>query len=789
MNKKVVWLKSVDLKDISLVGGKNASLGEMLRTLSSKGINVPDGFVVTSLAYKEFMEYNRLFPKIKGILEKININDVESLKNGSKEIQGLVKSGRFPENLKCEIVKFYRELSQRYGVDELPVAVRSSATAEDLPNASFAGQQESFLNIKGSCRVLDAVRKCFASLFTERAISYRETFGFSHFDVAIAVGVQKMVRSDLGSSGVAFSIDTETGFDKVVVVNGSYGLGELVVKGKVTPDEWVVFKPTLLKGFRAVIDKKLGLKDRKLVCSDSGVKEVFVPERERFEFSLSDDEVLLLSKWVVEIEKHYKRPVDVEWAKDGLDGKLYIVQARPETVYGKKKRYAVKIYRLLTPEEKRKVLVKGIAVGRGIAFGKVRIIGSVEEGRNFEEGDILVTDITDPDWEPIMRKASAVVTNRGGRTCHAAIVARELGIPAVVGTQNATEVLKDGDFVTVSCAEGLVGYVYDGKVEYEVKEVDVEKLPPPKIPIFVNVSSPENVFELSFLPFDGVGLAREEFIIANYIGVHPLALINFDSLPESLKEKIEKKTAGYGDKREFYVDRLAYGIGRIGAAFYPKPVILRFSDFKSNEYAKLLGGEFFEPKEENPMIGWRGASRYYSEKFKDAFGLECMAVKKVREDMGLDNVSVMIPFCRTPEEGRKVLNVMREFGLKKGENGLKVYVMCEIPSNVLLGEEFLDIFDGFSIGSNDLTQLVLGVDRDSPLVAYLYDERNSAVKLMVKEAVKVGKRKGKSVGFCGQAPSDYPEFLEFLIEIGIDYVSINPDAIFEVLSLVSDANT
>ncbi len=798
MKRLVVWLEEVGIEDVPLVGGKNASLGEMMKALSPKGINIPEGFVVTSEAYRYFIKYNNLEEKIREILKGLNVNDVDDLHRRGEKVRELIKSGRFPDDLKDLIFKYYRELSEKFNTEAVDVAVRSSATAEDLPNASFAGQQETYLNVKGIENLLNSVKKCFASLFTDRAISYRETFGFDHFKVALAVGVQKMVRSDLASAGVGFSLDTESGFKDVVLVTGSYGLGEMVVKGAVTPDEWLVFKPTLKEGYRAVIEKKLGDKKQKMVYGETEkepVKVVPVPLSDRERFCLTDDEVLTLARWICEIEDYYSEkngrwtPMDVEWAKDGQINRLYIVQARPETVHSRKDYSKVTVYRITEPPEKRreKVLVTGIAVGKKIAEGNVKVLMSVEEADRFNEGDVLVTDMTDPDWEPIMKKASAIVTNRGGRTCHAAIVARELGVPAVVGTGNATEVLKEGQYVTVSCAEGTVGYVYDGHVDYEVEEVDLNKLPKPKTPIMFNVATPENAFDLSFLPNDGVGLAREEFIINNYIGIHPNALIKIDEIKErdgELYEEILRRTKGYSDKKQFYVDKLAFGIGRIAAAFYPKPVIVRFSDFKSNEYANLLGGKYFEPKEENPMLGWRGASRYYSPEFKEAFGLECLAIKKVRDEMGLKNVIVMVPFCRTPEEGKRVLEVMEEFGLRKGENGLKVYVMCEIPSNVILFREFSEYFDGFSIGSNDLTQLTLGVDRDSSLVSHIYDERNEAVKWMVGRAIEEGKRYGRKVGICGQAPSDHPDFAQFLVEKGIDTISINPDSIIDVIRAV-----
>ncbi len=798
MEKLVLWLEEVGIEDVPLVGGKNASLGEMKKHLEPKGVKIPDGFVITANAYRYFIKFNNLEEKIREILKGLDISDIEELHRRGEKIRELIKSGKFPEKLKELIKNYYRELSKKFNTENVDVAVRSSATAEDLPNASFAGQQETYLNVRGIENLLNAVKKCFASLFTDRAISYRENFGFDHFKVALAVGVQKMVRSDLASSGVGFSIDTESGFKNVVLITGSYGLGEMVVKGAVTPDEWLVFKPTLKEGYKAIIEKKLGEKNYKMIYGESEkepVKVVPVPIADREKFCLTDEEVLKLANWICEIEEYYSAkngrwtPMDVEWAKDGEQNQLYIVQARPETVHSRKDYTKLTVYKVVEPikERKKKVLITGIAVGRKIAEGKVKVLMSVEEAERFNEGDVLVTDMTDPDWEPIMKKASAIITNRGGRTCHAAIVARELGVPAVVGTGNATEVLKEGELVTVSCAEGEVGYVYKGKIKYKVEEVDINKLPKPKTPIMFNIATPEGAFDLSFLPNSGVGLAREEFIINNYIGIHPNALIRFEEVKEKAPEiaqEIEKKTKGYKDKKEFYIEKLAFGIGKIAAAFYPKPVIVRFSDFKSNEYANLLGGKLFEPKEENPMLGWRGASRYYSEEFKEAFGLECLAIKKVREEMGLTNVIVMVPFCRTPKEGEKVEKVMEEYGLRRGEKGLKVYVMCEIPSNVILFEEFAKLFDGFSIGSNDLTQLTLGVDRDSSLVSHIYDERNEAVKWMVARAIEKGKETGRKVGICGQAPSDHPDFAQFIVEKGIDTISINPDSLLEVIRAV-----
>ena len=788
----VLWLSDVTIEDIPLVGGKNASLGEMIRNLSPMGINIPDGFVVTSKAYEKFIEFNNLKKKISDILETINYDDVADLHKKAYLIRELIKGGEFPPDLEELIKEYYSKLSEKYGMHAADVAVRSSATAEDLPDASFAGQQETYLNVVGAENVLTAIKKCFASLFTDRAISYRKSFGFDSFSVGIAVGIQKMVRSDLGASGVMFTLDTESGFRDVVVINAIYGLGELIVQGVVTPDEYMVFKPTLMQGYSAIIEKKLGRKDRKMVygAKEERTKIINVALTDQKKFALSDDEILKLARWGIMIEEHYSKkkgkwtPMDIEWAKDGKLGELFIVQARPETVHSRKENKILKIWNILEDEEKRakKRIVSGIAVGDKIATGRVRILYNLEDASDFKEGEILVTDITDPDWEPIMKKASAIITNRGGRTAHAAIVARELGIPAVVGTGNATEILENGMEVTVSCAEGEIGYVYKGRIEYEVEEVNLEDMPKPKTKIMMNIGNPETAFRNSFIPNDGVGLAREEFIIANYIKIHPLALLKFDELKEKDKEladEIENLTFGYDDKAQYFVKKLSYGIAKIAAAFYPNPVIVRFSDFKSNEYANLLGGQYFEPKEENPMLGWRGASRYYSDIYKEAFALECEAILRVRNKMGLTNVKVMVPFCRTPEEGKKVIEVMEEYGLKRGENGLEIYVMAEIPSNIILADHFAEIFDGFSIGSNDLTQLTLGIDRDSGLVAHLYDERNEAVKRLISQLISVAKEKGKKVGICGQAPSDFPEFAQFLVEQGIDSISLNPDSVLK----------
>jgi len=791
--KLVMWLNEVGMEDIELVGGKNASLGEMIKGLSSIGVKIPMGFVVTSKAYHYFIDYNNLRDKIREALAGLDPNNIEDLSRRGLTVRELIKGGQFPEDLKNEIIKAYEELSKMYGQFRVDVAVRSSATAEDLPNASFAGQQDTYLNIKGDETLLSAIRNCFASLFTDRAISYREAFKFDHFAIGLAVGVQKMVRSDLAASGVSFSLDTDSGFRDVVLINASYGLGEMVVQGAVTPDEFLVFKPTLKEGYEAIIEKKLGRKTHKMVYGTDPherTKIVAVSKEDQAKFCLEDHEVLKLARWVMAIEEYYTNkygkwtPMDVEWAKDGELNELFVVQARPETIHSRKDHSKLITYKITEPYEERikKRILEGIAVGDKVAFGKVRILHDLEDAKEFQAGEVLVTDMTDPDWEPIMKKAAAIVTNKGGRTCHAAIVARELGVPAVVGAGNATEVLENGREVTVSCAEGERGYVYEGKIEFEVEEFDLKDLPKTKTPIMMNVASPEGAFDLSFLPNAGVGLAREEFIINNYISIHPLALIKFDEIKQKdpeLAEIIEDKTFGYENKEEYYVKKLSYGIAKIAAAFYPKPVIVRFSDFKSNEYANLIGGKYFEPEEENPMIGFRGASRYYSEFFKPAFGLECKAILRVRNKMGLKNVIVMVPFCRTPEEAKKVLEVMEEYGLKKGENGLQVYVMCELPSNVILADQFAEYFDGFSIGSNDLTQLTLGLDRDSALVAHLYDERNEAVKRMISQVIKTAKEKGKKIGICGQGPSDFPDFAQFLVEQGIDTISINPDSIIK----------
>ncbi|MFS8775932.1 phosphoenolpyruvate synthase [Synechococcus sp. W65.1] len=790
----VLSLTEVGLRDIAQVGGKNASLGEMLQQLAPKGIRVPLGFATTAHAYRQFIAAAGLEEKLREIFKDLDIEDVRNLRERGKAARTLILQTPFPPELEQAIAKAYQELCERYGPDT-DVAVRSSATAEDLPDASFAGQQETYLNVHGIKAVLQACHRCFASLFTDRAISYRQIKGFDHFQVALSVGVQKMVRSDLACSGVMFSIDPETGFKDAVLITAAYGLGENVVQGIVNPDEYVVFKPTLQQGRRPILSRKLGSKALKLVYDEEGsrsTKNVPVPESLRRQYALKDDEILELARWACLIEEHYSAlrgrftPMDIEWAKDGITGELFIVQARPETVQSQKAANRLKTYRLTQPQARPEPLVRGRAVGEAIGQGTARVILDVRRLDQFQAGEVLVTEKTDPDWEPIMKKASAIVTNQGGRTCHAAIIARELGIPAIVGCGNATQVLRSGEPITISCAEGEEGRVYPGLLSYEVTEIPLEELPRPRTQLMMNVGNPEKAFGLSEIPCDGVGLARLEFIIANHIQVHPLALVHYE---EAVKEepRLAELTAQYSDKPEYFVDKLAQGVATIAAAFYPKPVIVRLSDFKSNEYAHLLGGARYEPHEENPMIGWRGASRYTDPRYRDGFALECRAMKRVRDEMGLTNVILMIPFCRTPEEGHKVLEEMARHGLVRGENGLQVYVMCELPSNVILADEFCQIFDGFSIGSNDLTQLTLGLDRDSALVAHLFDERHEAVKRMIARVIQTVKSHGRKIGICGQAPSDYPDFARFLVQQGIDSISLNPDSLLKTLLVVAEA--
>ncbi len=785
-NPFILWFEELGIDDVALVGGKNASLGEMYRQLVPRGVDVPPGFAVTAHAYRHFLEATGLKATISELLEGLDTHDIGDLRYRGQKIRQAIVDADFPEELNAAITEAYERLGAGVG-GNMDVAVRSSATAEDLPESSFAGQQESYLNIQGRTPLLHACKMCFASLFTDRAISYRVDRGFEHHKVALSIGVQQMVRSDLASAGVAFSIDTETGFDNAVFINASYGLGESVVKGTVNPDEYYVFKPTLKEGFEPILTKKLGSKEFKLVYAEGGSKStrtVPVSRSERQKFALSDADILQLSRWVAIIEDYYTErhgrpmPMDVEWAKDGHTGELYIVQARPETVQSQRRSDVMETYRLTS--EPGEALVVGRAIGEKVASGPVQRIESIEDIEEFRAGSVLVTNTTDPDWEPVMKKAAAIITDRGGRTSHAAIVSREMGVPAIVGTEDGTEVLDDEHIVTVSCAEGEAGKVYEGELSFEIDRLDLREVERPATKIMMNLANPSEAFRLSLIPNDGVGLAREEFIINSYIGIHPLALLNYDALEDDeFKEAIDERTHHYEDKAEFFVDRLAEGVAMIAAAFYPKEVIVRLSDFKSNEYAALLGGHLFEPVENNPMLGFRGASRYYDERYADAFALECRALKKVRDQMGLRNLKVMVPFCRTVEEGRRVQKVMADHGLVRGENGLEVYVMCEIPSNVILAEKFAEIFDGFSIGSNDLTQLVLGVDRDSEIIAHLFDERDEAVKEMVSEVIERAHRAERKVGICGQAPSDYPEFARFLVEQGIDSISLNPDVVLK----------
>lgn len=786
---------------LNTVGGKNASLGEMIQKLSEREIRVPGGFVVTVHAFELYLQHNELKDKIGHQLEGLDTSDIISLRKKGSIIRNMVADGTFPDDLKDEIVQRYRDLSKSYGNEATDVAVRSSATAEDLPDASFAGQQETFLNVRGSQSLLNSVKSCFASLYNDRAISYRTQRGYDHQSVLLSVGVQKMVRSDLGASGVAFSIDTESGFKDAVIINGAYGLGELLVQGEISPDEFIVYKPKLSNPeLNPIIEKKMGQKHHKMVYGTSLtelVKRVPVEKKLAGQFCLNEEQILKLSRWVVEIEEYYsdKRgvwtPMDVEWALDGLSKELFIVQARPETIHSQISSETLIEHQFKATPKPEELILKGIAVGDRIGAGKVHKLFSLDgrdgsqDESSFKEGEVLVTEMTDPDWEPLMKKASAIVTDKGGRTCHAAIVAREMGIPAIVGAGNASEVLEEGEAITVSCSEGEVGMVYRGILPFEEIVTKLEELPKTQTPLMMNVASPDLAFKFSRIPNKGVGLAREEFIINNYIKVHPMALLKHREVGDpELTSKIEQITSGFENERDFFIKKLSYGIGRIGAAFYPNDVIVRFSDFKSNEYMNLLGGKYFEPKEENPMIGWRGASRYYSKEYKEAFGMECEAILRVRSEMGLDNVIVMIPFCRTPEEMELVLATMAEFGLVRGENGLQVYLMAELPSNILLAEQFSKHIDGFSIGSNDLTQLTLGLDRDSSLVSHLYDEKNPAVKALISQLIKVAKKNNVKVGICGQGPSDFPEFAEFLVQEGIDTISVTPDSVLKTLTAI-----
>lgn len=791
-NAWILWLDQLSNDDVGLVGGKNASLGEMFTQLTPKGINIPNAFVVTANGYKHFVESSGLAEKIKSELDDLNIEDVRSLQETGKSIREAFLEVDFPEDLAVQIRENYQHLCNDADRENVDTAVRSSATAEDLPGASFAGEHETFLNVSGVEAVLNAVRACFASLFTDRAISYRVDRGFNHLDIYLSVGIQRMVHSDRASSGVMFSLDTESGFRDVVQITSAWGLGEMVVQGKVVPDEFMVYKPSLQRTLPAIIKKNLGSKETKMIyntleSAERPVQEVTVPHEERKIFSISDEEVLTLARWAVLIEEHYSKkagkdmPMDMEWAKDGVSGQLYIVQARPETVQAEKKGYTHEEYKL---QESGEVIAEGISVGTKVASGSAKIILSTANLDEFNTGEILFTEITDPDWEPIMKKASGIVTEKGGRTSHAAIVSRELGIPAIVGTEGVLEKIQTGDEVTIDTSSGDVGKIYRGRLKFDKKTYELDKIPEIKTKIAMNIGTPDGAFMHAQLPHKGVGLAREEFIIASHIQVHPNALINYDSLEDKgLKQQIDEITAGYSSRVDYYVQKLAQGIGQIGAAFAPEQVIVRFSDFKTNEYRALLGGDAYEPKEENPMLGWRGASRYYHKDFKEAFKLECQAIKIVREEFGLTNVQVMVPFCRTPEEGKRVVQVIEESGLKRGngEHGLKIYVMCEIPTNVIRADDFLEIFDGFSIGSNDLAQLTLGMDRDSGVISGISNENDKAVKSLVARVIKECHKRGKYIGFCGQAPSDYPEFFRFLVEQGIDAISLNPDSVIPMI--------
>ena len=783
----VIPFRAITLDSLAEVGGKNASLGELLREVSSRGIRVPDGFALNASAFRRHLEAAGLAESIYAELDRLDLSDVTALAAAGRSIRERVVAAPLPADISRALSAAYAELSQTYGEEATDVAVRSSATAEDLPSASFAGQQESYLNVRGGAALDTAVRSCLASLFTDRAIVYRAQHGFAHRDVALSVGVQKMVRSDLGSAGVIFTLDTESGFRDVVLITGAWGLGETVVKGRVRPDEFWVHKPTLRAGFRPILRREIAEKGVKLVYAEGGTKTVEerrVPAADRRRPVLTDDEVLTLARWAVEIERHYSAragrpmPMDIEWARDGRSGELFILQARPETVHSRAARPVLELFRR---RGQGKILVTGRSVGNQVATGPVRVILSPGDLSSFQSGEILVAPMTDPDWEPILARAAAVVTDEGGRTCHAAIVSREIGIPCVVGTSQATRTLRTGELVTVSCAEGDDGRVYEGRIEFDRETIDPETLPVPRVPLMLNLANPDRAFHLAQLPCAGVGLLRIEFVVSNWIGVHPMALLHPEQITDpAVAAQIRERVGVAESPAAFFVERLASGVAQIAGAFHPRPVIVRFSDFKTNEYAGLLGGSAFEPAEANPMIGFRGASRYYDARYREGFALECAAIKRVRETMGLVNAKVMIPFCRTLEEGRRVLAEMRGNGLVRGENGLEVWVMCEIPNNVILGEEFADLFDGFSIGSNDLTQLALGVDRDSKQLAHLFDERDEGVKRLIRMVVDAAHRRGRKVGICGQAPSDYPDFAEYLAGIGIDSMSLNPDSLATV---------
>jgi pyruvate,water dikinase len=788
----VLDLSEVGADDVALVGGKCASLGELFRSLAPKGVRALDGFATTSAAYRLHLASNDLERRLREALNALDPEDNYSLKEVGHKARTAVLETPLPAELRAAVLEGYRRLEER-AHRNCEVAVRSSATAEDLPDASFAGQQDTYLNVRGAERLMDSVHRCFASLWTDRAISYRDRMGFDHFEVALAVGVQPMVRSDLASSGVMFTLDTESGFREVVTINGAWGLGEAIVQGLATPDEWVVFKPTLRQGFRSIVSRRLGGKEVKMVygLEERGTRVREVVEAQRQRFSLDDYEVLQLARWACVIEDHYseragrRQPMDVEWAKDGRTGELYVLQARPETVHSTRRENYFETFRLTG--EHGAPLCTGQAIGQKVAQGRVHVLHDPDHLTEFKEGDVLVTSMTDPAWEPIMKRAAAIVTDRGGRTCHSAIISRELGLPCIVGTGDATHKLDGGLEITVSCAEGAQGNIYEGLVEFAVERHAVAEGSRPRTQVLMNVGDPDHAFSVAQLPNDGVGLARLEFIINNHIGVHPMALVRYPKLAREEDVRDIARRLGEEDPREFFVRRLAEGIGRIAAAFYPKPVIVRMSDFKSNEYARLIGGREFEPEEENPMLGFRGASRYYDDRYREGFRLECLALCRVREEMGLVNVKAMIPFCRTVEEGEKVIGLMREYGCAQGEGELEIYAMCELPANVVFADEFLRVFDGYSIGSNDLTQLALGLDRDSEMVAHLFDERNGAVERMVAQAIEAARRAGKKIGICGQAPSDYPEFARFLVERGINSISLNPDTVVQTTKIILDA--
>ncbi len=788
-------LQNVNLSDLPLVGGKNASLGQMINALSNNGIRVPQGFAITVDGYNAYMNHNNLTEQITHLANQItDINDLKNLKKVSEEIRSLIENGHIPNDLAQEIAYAYQDLSTYYNENQCDVAVRSSATAEDLPDASFAGQQDTFLHVQGPNNVLTYYKKCIASLFNDRAIAYRKEQGFDQVEVALSVGVQKMVRSDLACSGVAFSLDTESGFSDVVVINGSYGLGEAIVQGAVTPDEYIVHKPTLNQGFTPIIKKHLGLKNNKVIYSDEQnlIETVAVKQDDQQQYCLTNDEIIELARMVMTIEQHYSQqyikrngswtPMDVEWAKDGIDGKLYIVQARPETVHSAVRENVLQLYTLSQHQSEDNVIVKGISVGQKIAHGTARIINSIEDINQINATDIIITDMTNPDWVPAMKQAAGIITNRGGRTCHAAIVSRELGIPAIVGTQDATKKISNGQNITLDCSGGTVGLVYNGHVPFNVARISLDNIGTAPVPIMVNIADPDSAFKTSFLPSAGIGLVRLEFIITNALKIHPMALLYPDIITDPIvREKIEQTTAAYDSPTDFFVEQLACAVGMMAAAFYPRPIIVRFSDFKSNEYYDLLGGSYFEPIEENPMIGFRGASRYYHPRYKEGFALECAAIKIVREKMGLTNVKMMIPFVRSLKEAESVITEMRNNGLERGVNGLEVIMMCELPCNVMQIEEFGEYFDGFSIGSNDLTQTTMGIDRDSALISAIFDERDLAVKRMLVRAIQEANRIGKYIGICGQAPSDFPDLAEFLIETGINSVSLTPDTVIPFL--------